>query len=136
MKITRASDYAIRLLAHLAKNNIEVTSQELANKLDIPFNHIAKLVQILARRGYLLTRKGKGGGLRLAMDPAKIDLAEVVEAVEGPLVISDCILHRGACRFSAKCRARKCFAKLREQMRQVLAGTSIYDLVPSMQQRR
>lgn len=128
MKITRASDYAIRLLAHLAAGEVETTSQVLAEELGIPLNHLAKLVQALARRGYLLTRKGKGGGLRLGINPKKINLAQVVEAVEGPLVISECIFNRESCCFSKKCKVRKCLASVRDQMRQTLARTTISDL--------
>jgi len=128
MKITRASDYAIRLLAHLAAGEIETTSQVLAEELGIPLNHLAKLVQTLARRGFLSTRKGKGGGLRLAIDPKKINLAQVIEAVEGPLVISECLFNRQSCSFTTKCKVRKCLATVRQQMRQTLARTTISDL--------
>lgn len=131
MKLTRASDYAIRFLTHLAEDGEEWTSIELAKELDIPFNHLAKLVQILSRRGFIITRKGKGGGLRLARDPKKIDLAEVVEAIEGPVVISDCIFHRESCRFSAKCKARKCLGQVRSSIQNILSKTTISDLVPS-----
>lgn len=128
MKITRASDYAIRLLAHLAAGEVETTASILADELGIPFNHIAKLVQTLSRRGFLLTRKGKGGGLRLAVDPKKINLAEVIEAVEGPLTVSDCIFNRQSCKFSGKCKARKCLSQVRNKMREMLAETYIADL--------
>jgi Rrf2 family nitric oxide-sensitive transcriptional repressor len=128
MKITRAADYAIRLLAHLASGRGEGTSEALAKKLDIPFNHLAKLVQILARRGYLVTTKGKGGGLRLAVDPKKIDLTEVIEAIEGPLLISDCLFHRESCRFSPKCKFRRTLAKAKSRMNSVLSETTIFDL--------
>jgi Rrf2 family nitric oxide-sensitive transcriptional repressor len=130
MKLTRASDYAIRLLTHLASAENDAKSGEIAKALDIPFNHLAKLVQVLSRRGYIITRKGKGGGIRLSADPRKINVAETIEAVEGPIVISDCLLHRACCRFSAKCRARKCLGALRARMLEVLAATTIHDLVP------
>jgi Rrf2 family nitric oxide-sensitive transcriptional repressor len=132
MKITRASDYAIRLLTHLATREEEGTSGELGKELDIPFNHLAKLVQILARKGYLITRKGKGGGLKLAADPKKIDLAEVIEAIEGPIVLSDCLFHRKSCRFSKNCKFRKCLSGVRSKIYQLFSNTTIFDLVTSM----
>lgn len=128
MKLTRASDYGIRLLTCLASGCGEGTSEEFAKKLDIPFNHLAKLVQVLARRGFLVTTKGKGGGLKLAVDPRKINLAGVIEAIEGPLVMSDCIFHRESCRFSAKCRIRRVLAKARDKMNSVFLKTTIFDL--------
>lgn len=128
MKITRATDYAIRLLAHLAAGEAETTSQALAKELGVPLNHLAKLVQVLARRGYLYTRKGKGGGLRLGVDPRKINLAQIVEAIEGPIMINDCVLNKKNCRFSGKCKARKCLSGIQRKVQEMLAGTTIFDL--------
>lgn len=128
MKITRASDYAIRLLIHLASTGAEGVSRELAEKIDVPFNHLAKLVQILARYGYLITKKGKGGGLKLAGDPRKINLAEVIEAVEGPLLISDCILHKESCRFSKKCKVRLCLSQVQGKISELLSASTIHDM--------
>lgn len=130
MKITKASDFAIRLLTHLAAGEKEGTSQELARKLDIPFNHLAKLVQNLSRRGFLITRRGKGGGLKLAVDPKKINLTEVIEAVEGPIVINECIFNRERCRFSKECKVRKCLSRVRYKIHEILSATSILDLAP------
>ena len=131
MKITRAADYAIRLLAHLAAGEVETTSSELSQELGVPFTHLAKLVPTLSRHGFLFTKKGKGGGLRLALDPKKINLVQVIEAVEGPLVISDCIHNDASCKFSNKCKVRKCFSIVRQKMRQVLEETFISDLALS-----
>ena len=131
MKITRASHHAVRLLTYLAKRGGEWTSEELANKLEIPFNHLAKLVQILARRGFLIAKKGKGGGIKLAMEPKKIDLARVMEAVEGPMILSDCIFSRKNCPFSKGCGLRNCLSEISQRIEKMLSSTSILDLVPS-----
>ncbi|MBU0672508.1 MAG: Rrf2 family transcriptional regulator [Candidatus Margulisbacteria bacterium] len=128
MQITRASDYAIRLLAHLAAGEVETTSQTLSNELGVPLNHLAKLVQNLARRGYLITRKGKGGGLRLAVDPKKINLAQVIEAIEGPIMINKCLFHSQSCRFSRKCKVRKCLGGVQGKIQEMLASTTIFDM--------
>ncbi|MFH1683360.1 MAG: Rrf2 family transcriptional regulator [Candidatus Margulisiibacteriota bacterium] len=128
MKITRATDYAIRLLAHLAAGEAETTSQKLSKELGVPLNHLAKLVQILARRGYLFTRKGKGGGVRLGIDPRKVNLAEIVEVIEGPIMINDCILNKKNCRFSGKCKARKCLSGVQRKIQEMLEATTISDL--------
>ncbi len=131
MKITKATDYAIRLMSHLALTKKEATSEELARELDIPFNHLAKLVQVLARKRYLITKKGKGGGVKLAKDPSKINLAELIEIIEGPVVVSDCIFHREDCRFSATCNVRKYLMWVRSQLMETLSAKTILDLVPN-----
>lgn len=130
MKINRSTDYAIRLLAYLASGASETKSHELAACLDIPLNHLAKLVQNLSRAGYLLTRKGKGGGIRLAVDPKKVSLAEIIGLIEGPMDLNDCILHRDACRFSAKCKVRRKLALFRGKIMRMFEGTKLHELAP------
>lgn len=131
MKLTRAADYAIRILTHLASNNVESTSSDLAVKLDIPFNHIAKLVQMLSRNGFLLTRKGKGGGLKLAVNPKNINLYDVIEIIEGPMVLSDCILNLESCKFGKKCKVRRHLVKVRGKMQEMFSSATIFDLASS-----
>jgi Rrf2 family protein len=128
MKVTRATDYAIRLLAHLAAGEVDTTSFELSKELGVPFNHLAKLVQVLSRKKYLFTRKGKGGGLRLAIDPKKVNLADVIAVIEGPVTISECINNSSACKHSKKCKTRKCFSSVRSRINKILEETSISDL--------
>ena len=131
MNITKAADYAIRFLVQLVRQGGEGSCREIAEEIKVPFNHLAKLVNTLSRNGYLLTRKGKGGGIKLARDPKKIDLAEVVELIEGPITISDCILHRSSCSFSASCRVRPCWVKIKQQIRQYLSQQKLADLIPA-----
>jgi len=128
MKITKATDYAIRLLTYLVEHGGEGRSSEISKEIDVPFNHLAKLVQTLARKKYLITRRGKGGGLKLAKDPNQISLAELIEVIEGPVVISDCIFHREDCKFSSTCKARKYLMWARSQFLENLSAKSIFDL--------
>lgn len=128
MNITRASDYAIRLLVRLAAMGKETTSEEVAKEIDVPLSHLTKLVHLLARRGYLLTRKGRGGGLKLAKDPKKINLAEVIEAVEGPMMLNKCLFNRKNCRFSLKCKVRECLGVVQRTMRDLLASKTIFEM--------
>ena len=129
MKITKATDYAIRLLTYLAEKGGEGRSQEIAKEIDVPFSHLAKLVPILACKKFLVSKKGKKGGIKLALDPQQISLKEVVEAVEGPVTISDCIFHRKSCRFSEQCKLRKCLYSVRYRIEEILAKTTIHDLI-------
>lgn len=128
MKITKAADYAIRLLAHLAAGEVETTSSALADELGIPLNHLAKLVQTLARQGFLFTKKGKGGGLKLAIDPKKIKLGQIIEAVEGPIMVNECVFNHTNCRYSGKCKVRRCLKDVRGKIHEILMGTSIFDV--------
>ncbi|MBI5699885.1 Rrf2 family transcriptional regulator [Candidatus Saganbacteria bacterium] len=128
MKLTRASDFAVRILKHLAGREGEATSRELSRKLHIPYNHLAKVVQKLSRGGYLKTKKGKGGGIELACEPKTINLFDVIESVEGPLQLSHCILHRKSCAFSRNCGLRRTLALAEQTLKKTLASRTIYDL--------
>jgi Rrf2 family protein len=130
MKLTRATDYAVRLLTYLAANGLEGKSIEIAKELNIPFNHLAKLVHTLGRQGYLFNRKGKAGGIRLAVDPKKTSLIEIIEAMEGPLALNDCLQSKDNCENSANCRFRRHLARIQEAMRESLGKSTISDLVP------
>lgn len=128
MEITRASDFAVRILKHLSIQGGETTSRELSLKLGIPYNHLAKLVQKLSRGGYLKTKKGKGGGIKLSRDPKTIDLYRVIELIEGPLHLSHCILHRKSCAFSRNCGLRRTLALAEQSLKKTLASRTIFDL--------
>ena len=71
------------------------------------------------------------GGLKLAADPKKISLAAVVTAIEGPVMISDCLLNKASCPFSGKCKARKCLGAVKSRINQLLGATTIYDIALS-----
>lgn len=131
MKLTRAADYAIRLLAYLAANRVESTNLKLSDELGISHNHLARVINLLSRNKYLITRKGKNGGVRLAVDPKKIKVSDIVEVIEGPIILSDCIFHREACKFSKTCKFRKCLISLKNNIDNVLSVTTIHDLVPA-----
>ncbi|MBU1867179.1 MAG: Rrf2 family transcriptional regulator, partial [Candidatus Margulisbacteria bacterium] len=104
-------------------------SRPLAEEIEIPFNHFNKLTRLLARRGFIATRKGKGGGLKLARDPKKITLMEVIEAVEGPIILNHCLFHRRSCRFSVKCRVRKTLCVVQKTMKKMLTERTIHDML-------
>src|SRR3989339_36451 len=128
MKLTRTADYAVRLLISLAANGGEGTVKKKAEELNAPANHMVKVVHLLSRKGFLLTKKGKGGGFKLAVSPSKIRLSEVIEAAEGPVVVSDCLLHPEDCKLSKGCNFRKLLFVLRNDFKKALHDKTINDL--------
>lgn len=122
MKLTRASDFALRLLRQLSRDT-EGSSALMAQKLGIPFNHLAKIVQRLNREGFIIAKKGKGGGLRLARPAAKIKLSDVIEAMEGPFTLSDCLLSGELCQFSHSCKLRRKLRQARDLLNDLFSGS-------------
>jgi Rrf2 family nitric oxide-sensitive transcriptional repressor len=129
MRITQASHYAIRLLVCLAAGDCPGSSRQIAAKIEVPFNHVAKIVQRLVRGQILVTKKGKGGGIRLAKSPKQIRIKNIIEAVEGPLTLSECLLFSDKCRFSKKCKFRTCLLDIYKKMDKIFSTTTVYDLL-------
>jgi Rrf2 family nitric oxide-sensitive transcriptional repressor len=92
MQLTRFTDYGLRVLMYLSGPAREhpVTVAEIAERFDISRHHLNKVVQFLAQQGWVLTTRGKGGGLALALPPERYPLGQVVRALEGEAPIVDC----------------------------------------------
>lgn len=100
MRLTRYTDYALRVLIHLAAAEGRLCSiAGIAAAYDISQNHLMKVVNDLGRAGYVSTSRGRGGGLRLARDPAEINIGEVVRHTEEGFNLVEC----GNCRIAPAC---------------------------------
>ena len=91
MQLTRFTDYALRVLLYIAPRDGRVcTMGEIARHYQISLEHLRKVVHKMATLGYLKSSRGRGGGLLLGRDPARIRIGEVVMALENDLSIIDC----------------------------------------------
>lgn len=96
--ITRDTDYAARALRYIAGHNDDVVSvSELVRELKIPRPFLRKLLQILNKKGILISFKGKGGGFKLAIPPERIFLTDIMEIFQGPLKLNECIFKKRLC---------------------------------------
>jgi len=130
MKLTKSLDIGLQILIQLAAQKKQLSAADLARILDAPRNHIAKVVQILTRGGYIRTLRGKGGGIRLARPVEQISLQEIVDIVEGPLYLMECTINPGVCPFSAPCRLRLKLREAQEGMIKVFRTTRLNELLP------
>lgn len=128
MQLTKYTDYAFRTLIFLGlqKPAVLVTISNVSEHFDIPRNHLVKIVNHLGKLGYIETVRGKGGGLRLARAADKINLRDVVEAVEETLLPIDC--HKTNCRILPSCRLRRIMDEAQEAFLAVLGGYYLSDL--------
>ncbi len=130
MKINRATDYGVRLMVYLAGCPEKVVSRaEASRKLAIPAEFLAKIAQTLARAGFIEIRQGRTGGYRLTKDPAKVTLLEVVEALEGDLLLNVCVTRPEACQFSTRCKVHLVWEAARKGLRDLLDSIYLTDLV-------
>ena len=129
MRLAAFTDYGLRTLMLLADApETATTTAHLARRLDIPYNHLAKVVQDLARGGYIATQRGAGGGMKLSRPPGAIRLGEVVRFLEQRHAMVECFRpDGGACRLTPGCRVRSKLAAAREAFLGELDKSSIAD---------
>lgn len=96
--ITRDTDYALRALCFIAKNNDLITPvPELVRKLRIPRPFLRKILQSLDKSGLLKSYKGKGGGFLLILKPDKISVLDVIRIFQGEFSLNECLLNKHLC---------------------------------------
>lgn len=108
MRLTSFTDFGLRALMRLAASpDQSATTAELAEELQISRNHLAKVVQALVQAGYLVTRRGGGGGAMLARPPETIRLGDVVRTLERGQHVVECLAKPGSdCPFLGCCAMR------------------------------
>ncbi len=126
MQITRQADYAVRAvlyLAQLGRDKRAATSQ-IAEEQEIPPSFLAKIVSQLSIAGVLQTSRGARGGVALAREPEQISLLEVVEAIDGPILLNDCVLNINACTFGESCPMRPIWCDAQAELVKRLKNTT------------
>ena len=127
MPFSQATKYCIRAVLYLAEHGGEkpVMSRQIAKALQVPEPFLAKIMQLLSKRGLLRSFKGRGGGFVLARPASQIHLGEVVEAVEGSQFGEECILGLEACSSADPCQLHAQWSRFKAEMLEVFSQQSI-----------
>lgn len=123
LTISRKADYAARIVLYLAMQppGATITAREAAQERLIPPALARRLFSVLAQAGFLKGRQGKGGGFSLARPPAEINLREVVEAVDGPIVLNRCAVEPQECPLMLRCPVHEQWVGSRQLLREYLS---------------
>ena len=132
MHLKRFTDNALRCLVYLAANpERTVTVAEVAERMGMSQDHLLKVVQRLAELGWVSTQRGRHGGVRLAMSPEAINVADVVRFTEGSLNLVPCIEPgRGRCPVASCCLLPNVFSGALHAFFAALGRYTVADLVP------
>jgi len=105
MQITRQADYAVRAMIYLTQLGPDkrAATSQIAEEKQIPASFLAKIVSQLSVAGLLQTSRGAHGGVSLAREPQNISLLDVVEAIDGPILLNDCVAEHNDCVFGDDC---------------------------------
>src|ERR1700750_2819507 len=118
LRLSKKADYALIAMKHLALRGDRGSSsaREIAALYDIPIELMAKVLQRLVRRGLLWPQQGKRGGYPLSRAPLQITVADVIQAIEGPVTVTACSTDEGQCEQFSKCNVRDPLYRVRERI--------------------
>ena len=131
MRLSSMADYAVVTMCAAARHcgMTRVSATELAQETGLPTPTVQKLVSLLSRAGLLRATRGAGGGLQLARPAAAISLADIVEAVEGPIAVTVCIdKERNDCALDNHCQVKPHLHAVNGALRGALQGVSLATL--------
>jgi len=133
LKINRQTDYAVRVILALAQRGegVRLSSAEIQQEMLIPKAFMTRIVAQLAREGLVNTFPGRDGGLMLPRPASQLTLKDVVEAFEGPILLSECMQVKGEddCPFQSNCPVRSKWGRVQVAMLREMASISFEDLV-------
>jgi Rrf2 family protein len=138
MIYSRSAEYAIRAFVYLADvpNGKYAMVKNIAEESEIPTHFLAKILQQLARKGFLRSSKGPTGGFSLRKSPTEISLLELVDAIDGLSEYERCPSGMTECNDDAQCGMHESWKALRSRIIGYLEDTSIADVAASLQQKR
>jgi FeS assembly SUF system regulator len=132
MRLSSMADYAVVVMAAAARHcgGARVSAVQLAAETGLPTPTVQKLVSCLAGAGLLRSSRGVGGGFKLARPAAAITMADIVEAIEGPIGLTACVDQaKHECTLEGACAVRPHWPMVNEAVRGALAGVSLTRLV-------
>lgn len=128
MKLTRTTDFAIRVLTYLAREKNGSTMPVLSERLGIPYNNLTKIVLVLSKAGLISTKKGKFGGIQLLKAADNITLKEVVDLIDGPTVLSECLNGKAGCGLDSSCKIKSAFSRIQSRINDLMSDVTIQQL--------
>lgn len=131
MQITRQADYAVRAVLYLARlgGGERAATSTVAEEQRIPPSFLAKIISQLSIAGLLHTSRGARGGVTLARPPKEITLLDVIEAIDGPIMLNECVGEEGDCAFDDDCPLRSVWCDAQDVLVKRLKSTSFQQLL-------
>ncbi len=135
--IKRETDYAMRALARLAEAEEWLPAGTLAADAEVPEDFLRKIMQRLCAAELVESRQGPFGGYRLAVPPEKVTVLDVLETIQGPLVMNECFADPDVCTRTEFCPLRRRLVELQVELNASLAEltlTSVFGGLPSIEE--
>jgi FeS assembly SUF system regulator len=129
LRMNRLTDYGLVLLTHLAAGPVDqlYNARELSESVHLPLPMVSKILKVLTREGFLVSQRGARGGYSLAGRPEDVTVVAVIDALEGPIALTEC--GAGSCMHGSSCRVRAPWQRINHAVRRSLEGVRLVDLI-------
>ena len=137
IKLTNFADYAVLLLVHMARQTLpslggkvdRVNAQDLSVQTTLPVPTVSKILNALAKANILVSQRGLKGGFYLAKDITDISVADIVEAIDGPIALTNCAEEGAVCCYDKFCSMKPKWQVINTAVRKALDGVKLIDIV-------
>src|SRR3954471_16269116 len=131
LRLSKKADYALMAMKHLARKPdaaASTSAREIAEQYDIPIELMAKVLQRLARSGLLTSHQGTRGGYTLSKTTLSISVADIIQAIDGPLTVTACSTDDEQCEQFMKCNVRDPLWRIKDRILLALASCSLAEI--------
>jgi FeS assembly SUF system regulator len=128
LKISKMTDYAIRVMVELSRQGEILSAQALAERVGVETPTASKVLKLLAGKGLLESYRGASGGYRVKREAKDISVAEVIEAIEGPVAITECSDEAGHCDLESHCGLQGNWRRISREVSRALRGVTLAEM--------
>jgi len=130
LRLSKKADYALMAMKHLATHTdtASTSARAIAEEYNIPLELMAKVLQLLARRGLLASHQGTRGGYTLSTSPSSISVADIIQAIDGPLTVTACSTDDEQCEQFDRCNVRDPLWRIKDRILSALATVSLAEI--------
>ena len=137
LRISKLTDYGIVLLVRFAQeaSGTTLTAREMSEATELPLPVVSKMLKSLASSDLLASQRGARGGYQLARKPEAVNVAEIVEALEGPIALMECVAADGLCDQESHCGLRAPWQRINSAIQTTLTQVSLAELAADLPPR-
>ncbi len=136
LRITKLTDYGIVLLVQFASDETRSSknARTMAEATSLPLPVVSKILKSLAQGGLLTSQRGAKGGYALARRPEDVNVAEIIDALEGPIALMECSAGPGHCEQETSCQVRDPWQRINQAILETLKHVTLRELSGSPQE--
>ncbi|HKI97700.1 MAG TPA: Rrf2 family transcriptional regulator [bacterium] len=129
LKLSKKVDYGLILLSRLREQPMSASAREMAERYKLPSHMVANILKQLTAAGILVSTRGAQGGYELARDASRISLADIVNALEGPISLVDCAGEDPTCRYTEQCPTHEPIQNVHRRFQEFMTAYTLDEVI-------